>query len=62
MTVPSTNRSLFKQDAETILSRALNSMTLACEALTKENTSLKEEVKNLTIEVNRLKEKVVLNS
>ena len=61
MTVPSTNRPLFHQTQTTILERALKSITLACDALTKENDYLKEEVESLTIEVNRLKEKVVLN-
>lgn len=61
MTVPATNRSLFNQPRVKILERGLHSMTLACEALTKENDRFKEEVESLTVEVNRLKEKVVLN-
>lgn len=61
MTVPSTNRPLFHQSSAAILERALKSMTLACDALTKENNHLREEVESLTLEVNRLKEKVVLN-
>ena len=36
-------------------------MTIACEALTNENKQLREQVNSLTLEVNRLKEKVVLN-
>ena len=59
MTVPATNRSLFYQSDTAILERALHSMTLACEALTNENKQLREQVNSLTIEVNRLKDKVV---
>ncbi len=62
MTTPATNRPLFNQSHTTILERALNSMTLACEALTNENKQLREQVNNLTLEVNRLKERIVLNS
>ncbi|BAQ92484.1 putative DNA binding protein [uncultured Mediterranean phage uvMED] len=61
MTVPATNRPLFNQSSTAILERALNSMTIACEALTNENKQLREQVNSLTLEVNRLKEKVVLN-
>jgi cell division protein FtsB len=61
MSIPATNRSLFDQSSEDILARALNSMTLACDALTKENHQLREQVVSLTAEVARLKEQVVLN-
>jgi len=61
MSIPATNRSLFSQSSEDILARALNSMTLACDALTKENQQLRAQVTDLTAEIARLKEQVVLN-
>lgn len=61
MSIPATNRPLFHQSSEDILARALNSMTLACEALTKENQQLREQVVDLTAEVAHLKEQLVLN-
>jgi cell division protein FtsB len=61
MNIPATNRSLFNQSDKKILERALHSMTLASDALTKENKQLREQVASLTAEVNRLKETVVLN-
>lgn len=61
MSIPATNRSLFDQSSEDILVRALNSMTLACDALTKENQQLREQVADLTAEVAHLKEQLVLN-
>ncbi len=61
MSIPATNRPLFQQSADTILERALHSMTLACDAMNKENEQLREQVANLTAEVNRLKESTVLN-
>jgi len=61
MTIPSTNRPLFQQSSYTILERALHSMTLACDAMTKENQQLREQVTSLTAEINRLREATVLN-
>lgn len=61
MSIPATNRPLFHQSLEDILARSLNSMTLACDALTKENQQLREQVVDLTAEVARLKEQLVLN-
>lgn len=61
MNIPATNRSIFNQSSEDILARALNSMTLACDALTKENQQLREQVISLSAEVDKLKEQVVLN-
>lgn len=61
MSVPATNRSMFNQSESKILERALHSMTLACDALTRENKQLREQVASLTTEVNRLKEATVLN-
>lgn len=61
MSVPATNRSLFNQSDRKILERALHSMTLASDALVRENKQLCEQIASLTAEVNRLKETVVLN-
>jgi hypothetical protein len=61
MSVPATNRSMFNQSESKILERALHSMTLASDALVKENKQLCEQIASLTAEVNRLKETVVLN-
>jgi cell division protein FtsB len=52
---------MFNQSESKILERALHSMTLASDALTKENQQLREQITSLTAEVNRLKETVVLN-
>ena len=57
-----TNRPLFKPDTESILVRGLNSMTLACDSLTKRNEKLTEEIDTLTSEVIRLKDKLFTNS
>lgn len=61
MSVPATNRSMFNQSESKILKRALHSMTLASDALSKENQQLREQIASLTAEVNRLKETIVLN-
>jgi hypothetical protein len=52
---------MFNQSESKILERALHSMTLASDALVKENKQLCEQIASLTAEVNRLKETVVLN-
>ena len=51
MKVPATNRSLFHQRPETILERALHTMTLACEALVIQNSVLNDQIKALTNDV-----------
>jgi len=56
------NRPLFKPDTESVLVRGLNAMTMACDSLTKQNHELQEEIASLTIEINRLKERVVTDS
>ena len=61
MSVPATNRPMFNQSESKILERALHSMTLASDALTKENQQLREQVASLTSEVTRLRESVILN-
>lgn len=61
MSIPATNRPLFHQSSEHILTRALNSMTLACDALTKEKSQLNSQVKDLEAEVTHLKDKLITN-
>lgn len=57
-----TNRPLFKPDTESVLVRGLNSMTLACDSLTKRNEELTKEIDTLNLEVIRLKDKLYTNS
>ena len=61
MTLPATNRPLFHQTSDKILERALNSMTLACEAVTKENKSLRENIVELQADIQHLKDKLLVN-
>jgi hypothetical protein len=57
---PATNRSMFHQSEVTILERGLNSLTLACDALTRLNDQLKNEVEELKAENIRLLKSVEL--
>ena len=41
------NESLFKVNAEEVLSRGLQAMTQSCEALTKQNEILNKDIDNL---------------
>jgi hypothetical protein len=56
-----TNRSLFKPSKETLLTRGLNSMTLACDALDDKVKTLTEENNELKIIINRLETKILEN-
>jgi len=58
--VPATNRSLFHQTETTILERGLNSLTLACDALTQINDQLKNDIEELKAENTRLLKSVEL--
>jgi hypothetical protein len=57
-----TNRSLFKPSKETLLTRGLNSMTLACDALDDKVKTLTEENNELKIIINRLETKILENN
>ena len=57
-----TNRSLFKPSKETLLTRGLNSMTLACNALDDKVKTLTEENNELKIIINRLETKILENN
>lgn len=61
MSIPATNRSVFNQSDNQILERGLRTMTLACDALSDQNESLKEENKKLLANLSILEEKVLAN-
>ena len=44
-----------------ILEKGLNAMTLACEALTKQNDVLNKDIEGLKNEASRLEEKIIIN-
>lgn len=56
-----TNRSLFQPSKETLLTRGLNSMTLACDALADKVKTLEEENIELKVVINRLETKILEN-
>ncbi len=56
-----TNRTLFKPSTETLLTRGLNSMTMACDALQGQVESLTTESTALKAEVVRLQSQLLLN-
>jgi hypothetical protein len=56
-----TNRSLFQPSKETLLTRGLNSMTLACDALADKVKALEEENIELKVIINRLETKILEN-
>lgn len=51
---------IFKTNAETVLSDGLAAMTKACEALTDQNEQLVEKIASLSAEVEKLKDKVLI--
>ena len=57
-----TNRPLFKPDTEAVLVRVLNAMTRAWDALSKQNEDLNKDIEALKNKVNRLQERVIVNS
>lgn len=61
MSIPATNRSMFDQSETQILERGLRTMTLACDALSDQNESLKEENKKLLTNLSTLQEQVLAN-
>ena len=54
--------SIFKVDAESVLTHGLKMMTKACDALTEQNEILNEDIKKLKNKVANLQEKILLNS
>lgn len=57
-----TNRTLFNPSKETLLTRGLNSMTLACDALDKQVETLTEENTKLKQTVVQLNEIILSNN
>jgi hypothetical protein len=57
----STNRTLFKPSTETLLTRGLNSMTLACDALYSKVEKLETTNEELKVTINRLETKILEN-
>lgn len=53
------NHKLFRTRPEQVLSQGLSAMTKACDSLTASNELLKSEVDALTLEIARLKDKLV---
>ena len=51
MSIPATNRPMFHQPEKKILERGLHTMTLACDALTDQNKTLKDENEKLPKEL-----------
>jgi phenylalanyl-tRNA synthetase alpha subunit len=58
--IPATNRPMFHQSEITILERGLNSLTLACDALTQLNKQLNELNEELKAENDRLLKSIEL--
>ena len=61
MTQLNANRPLFKPDTESVLVRGLNAMTKACDALSKQNETLNNDIEALKRKIARLQERVLLN-
>jgi len=53
---------LFKEDTENVLVRGLNSMTKACDALSKQNERLNEDIAKLKAKVSRLQDRVLIEA
>ena len=50
------------RDSDKILQDGIQTMTIACDALTQQNQQLNEDVKNLKAKVRMLEEKIILNT
>jgi hypothetical protein len=53
---------MFKEDTENVLVRGLNSMTMACDALSDQNKRLNQDIEKLKAKVARLQDKVLVES
>ena len=56
-----TSHPMFKPDTESVLVRGLNAMTKACDALSKQNETLNNDIEGMKKKIARLQEKVILN-
>lgn len=52
---------MFAPDTESVLVRGLNAMTKACDALSKQNESLNNDIEGMKKKIQRLQERVILN-
>jgi hypothetical protein len=59
MTTPATNRPLFDQSEVKILERGLHTMSLACEALSKQNDTLNKDLVALKRKNSILEDKII---
>jgi len=55
------SESIYAPDTESILTRGLNSMTKACDALTKQNETLNNDIEGLKAKIKRLSERVLID-
>lgn len=53
--------SLFKPDAEAVLTRGLNAMTKACDSLSKQNELLIKDIEGLKRKIERLQDRILEN-
>ena len=56
------NRSLFKPDADAVLTRGLNAMTKACDSLSNQNEQLLKDIEGLKRKITRLQERVIIDN
>ena len=56
-----TSHPMFKPDTESVLVRGLNAMTKACDALSKQNETLNNDIEGMKKNIARLQERVILN-
>lgn len=52
----------FKENTEDVLVRGLNMMTKACDALSKQNEVLNNDIEGLKKKINRLQDRVITNA
>lgn len=57
-----TKSSLFNESSDKILTNGLKAITAACEALTEQNKLLNKDIDGLKKKVNKLEDKLLLNS
>lgn len=55
------NQPMFAPDTESVLVRGLNAMTKACDALSKQNESLNNDIEGMKRKIQRLQDRVILN-
>tara|TARA_X000000368_G_scaffold268984_1_gene213107 strand:- start:472 stop:672 length:201 start_codon:yes stop_codon:yes gene_type:complete len=55
------NHSLFKPDAEAVLTRGLNAMTKACDSLSSQNELLIKDIEGLKGKIKRLQDRILEN-